>query len=179
MGGPGDQRTAGGGVLQPQGLTSPRRALESCHPAEFLPPKRRRAWPSHWRGLFYGASACAINGLARATEKPAFASANGEPSSSLTNEQNEAKQERYANDALEVAECLAKGCQVSGGHKCWGFWIELNHEAAELYGIVLKQIEEHLPQCFGPEINRGIAFALQLKENQIKKADERSGGKGR
>ncbi|MFN9622038.1 MAG: hypothetical protein ACK587_04265 [Cyanobacteriota bacterium] len=36
---------------------------------------------------------------------------------------------------------------------------------------------EWVPKCFGPEIKRGIAFALQLKEHQIKKADERSGGK--
>jgi hypothetical protein len=101
-------------------------------------------------------------------------SSNGEPSSSLTNEQKEAKKAGYVNDALDVAECLARGCQVSGGHKWWGFWIELNHEAAELYGIILKQIEEHLPKCFGPEIKRGIAFALQLKEHRIKAADERS-----
>jgi len=105
-------------------------------------------------------------------------SSNGEPSHSLTDEEKELKKAGYAADAWDTAQALAGKCEIKGDHRWWGFWIEMNHEAAEKYAYMLERIEEHLPKCLSPKMKRAIAFALQLKEHRITAADKRSDYKG-
>jgi hypothetical protein len=47
MGGPRNQRTAGGGVLQPQGVIHAGGAAPGALPALFN-------WPPPWQGFFHG-----------------------------------------------------------------------------------------------------------------------------
>jgi hypothetical protein len=53
MGGPRNQRTAGGGVLQPQGVIHAGGAAPGALPAPFN-------WPPPWRGFFYGCSGASM-----------------------------------------------------------------------------------------------------------------------